>query len=120
MAVVYNFDDVLQGATLEKRVFGVKRRVNSVLQTLDGATVRFQVFRSKTSKLYIDKDNATNGGVTIVDADNCIIEIEEIKNVDLTPARYYWRLVVEYSDGDKKIYVGGKFRVVTVQDFADV
>lgn len=120
MAAVYNFNDVLQGTTLEQRVFACKRMVNGSLVDLTDCIVRFQVFRSKTSKLYINKDNGELGGVSILSETDCLVVVEEIKDHGLTPATYYWRLLIEYPDGDKKIYLGGKFKVVTVKEFADV
>jgi hypothetical protein len=119
MAAVYNFNDVIQGTTLEARVFALKRYVNEELVDLTSCIVRFQVFRSSTSKFYINEDSQT-GIVTINDAGLCLVEVGEIKEIELTPAKYYWHLLVEYPDGDKKIFIGGKFNVVTIKEFSDV
>jgi hypothetical protein len=119
MAAVYNFNDIIQGTTLEARVFACKRYVNDQLVDLTSCVVKFQVFRSSTSRLYIDEDSQT-GIVNIQDASLCLVEIGEIKDIQLTAATYYWHLLIEYPDGDKKIFVGGKFNVLTIKDFSNV
>lgn len=112
MSAVYNFNEQIEGNTLEARVFAIKRLVSEVLQTLVGATVTFKVFRSKTSKVYLTLDNADNGGVTIIDAENCIFRINEIQNPTLVAGRYFYSITITYSDGDVKTYLGGEMPIV--------
>lgn len=120
MSAVYNFTDILEGDTLEERVFALKRFVNDELVDLTDAVISFQVFRSNTSKIYIDKNNTDIGGVSIVSQPLCLVKILEIKDHGLTAAEYYWRLVVLYPDGDIKTYLGGKFNVKTIKQYSDV
>lgn len=119
MSAVYNFQDVVLGSTLEERVFVIKRYVGGTLKTLSGTTIRFQVFRSSTSRIYIDKSTGGNG-ITIHDAGACLFSILPISTEDLTEAKYYWHLLIEYPDGSKKIPLGGELNIVTIKEFADV
>lgn len=119
MSAVYNFGKIVEGTSLEERVFGIKRFENEQLQDLTEAKVYFEVFRSKTSKLYVQKDNQAVGGVEIVDPTACVIKILKITDLTLTPAKYYWHLKIVWADGTILKPLGGEFDIVTIKELVD-
>ena len=106
MAAIINFSPQIYGDTFEPRVFAVERTHLGVVQNLVGASAVFEVFRKGSNKIWMSQS------VEILDAENCIIRVREIKNLDLTPYVYNWRIRITYADGDRKTYLGGLMPIV--------
>jgi hypothetical protein len=104
---VYHFQPQVAGDTFEPRVMAIKRTVNNVLQDLDGATVVFYVTRPNSKRIWLQRN------CSIIDKEECVIQVPEIKDLSLTPAMYVWYITITYSDGDVKTYIGGNFPVVS-------
>lgn len=108
--VTYDFAPQIEGDTFEPRVFGIKRMVAGSLVDLTGASASFVVSR-KSGKVYFQTSTA-EAGIVIMDPINCILRVNEIKSPALLAGDYLWKLVLTYSDGDIKTYIGGNFPII--------
>lgn len=96
---------------MEQRIFGIRREVNGVLQNLVGAEVSFQVFRAPSTKIYLEM-TTQDGGIDILDEEECIVRINELQNPGLTAYNYDYKVTVTYADGDVKTYITGKMPII--------
>lgn len=110
MSAIYNFDPQVAGNTFEQRVMAIKRNVNGTLQPLTNATALFEVYREGSSRVWLSQN------CNILDEEECVIGIPEIKSIALTPYEYLWRITITYEDGDIKTYVGGEFPVREIKN----
>lgn len=117
MSAVYNFPDVAEGQTLERRVLGLERFQNGSLVNLVGATVVAEIKSINGNRTYVTK-NSSNGGVIINDAENCVVTLTQTEIV-LSPKKYVLVVTVTYPDNYKKIFTVGILKVVRLKDFAD-
>lgn len=106
MPAVYNFNPQIYGNTFEERALALKRSVNGVLQTLVGASATFTIKRPGSDRVWYSV------ACPIVDPQECVVKIPEIKNLTLTPHVYVWDITVTYADGDIKTYIGGEMPII--------
>ena len=111
MAIVYDREPQVEGDSLRPMILSIQRMDGDNVVTLVGATVTFTVFRSKTSKIYLQKDSAGQGGVNILDPVECLIEILGVDDPQLTAADYFYSVTIEYADGSIRTYLGGKLPI---------
>lgn len=106
MSAIINFAPQCEGDTLEQRIFAVKRTVLNVLQDLTDASGVFEVYRKGGDRIWLSQS------IEILDGENCLFRIPEIKNPGLTPYDYLWKITLTYSDGDVKTYLNGTLPIV--------
>jgi len=119
MAGVYNWTTQIDGDTLKGKSFILDYDPgNDTVKSLAGATVVMEIFRSKTSKVYLSLSSA-DGEITITNPATGEVSVLN-KNLSaenqLAPGEYYYRLRVEYADGFKHTFLGGTYRITRIFD----
>lgn len=105
MPVIKHYPIVGEGDDIPARTILLERVLNNNVVSLEGATITFTVTRGR--RTYMTKDNAANGGVTVVDAATGAVSVGPYDTDSLTPGHYDYNLHVEYADGLEVTMVAG-------------
>lgn len=121
MSALFNFDEQFEGDSLPAQVFSVKRYIggeDGELMDLTGAAIYFEVFRSNTSRKWLER-NTNNSGISINDAEACLFTINKVLNPDLTAYNYQHKITIVYPNAEVRTYISGYLPIVKFKDQKD-
>ena len=107
---VFNFKDLKYGGWFTGIQMDLTKVINEVESALDltGATIVLEVKKSSTS--FVSKAFTIGYGITVLDAINGSINIDEFE-VTLSPYKYIYTFKITLSGGVEKTYLEGLFEV---------
>lgn len=115
MAGIYNFPIQLEDDSLKSWLFTLTYNENGVPRTLLNCNVIFEVYRGKSSKVYLRKES-NNTEIDILDPNTGDIRIPAIHDHGLKDDDYYYALRVEWLDGLDHTFIGGLMPIRKVID----
>ena len=113
MPAINHYPPIVTSDDIPARTITLERVVGGLVQSLAGATIKFEILRR--GKVYVTYDNGANGGVTVVDEPNAIARFGPYETDALTPADYDYAIQVTWADGFEKTMVAGGLKIIKKQ-----
>ena len=104
----YRIPDKVKGDTFDAILFTFTDSVGAI--DLTDCTAKMQFRRSKTSGLALELN--TTSGLTLTDAENGVLQVDEIESLSLDAGCYVWDIEITFPDDTKKTYIEGTMEVL--------
>lgn len=107
----FNIPDAVKGDTFVGIEFTLT--VNAILSDLTGAVIKMQLkeSNSSTALAVLTFDNDLIGGITIIDAENGVFQIDS-QVIDIPALCYFYDIQITYPNGDIKTYIRGRWTIL--------
>lgn len=111
MAGIYNYPVMIQGDSILGMTVNLKLTRSGELKDLTNATVKMEIYRSRTSQVYKTLSSANANEILIQDIATCAVQILDFNDENLVDGDYHYRIWVEWTDGTIHTFMGGEFNI---------